>query len=113
MTSSIVDLLETSAEKITENVYLMGYEVWVRWMRMVWVVVGRWLQAALRRPVSGAEAIRQIPAGRSKYPPSMPVSIADSLQWLVSGNRRLRKGRQRNFLSMASYPNLTISFGSR
>gem|GEM_PF-5611782 len=35
MTLSIVELLETNAERTRENVYLMGYEVLVRWMLML------------------------------------------------------------------------------
>jgi len=87
----------------------MGYEVFIRWMLMVWVVRGR-RHVGAQRPVSEIEAIRRIPAGRNEYPPSMPVSIADSFQWLMSGNRGLRKGRERNFLSKASYPDNFLRF---
>jgi len=110
--SPIVDRLETSAKKTTENVYLMGYEVFIRWMLMVWVVRGR-RHVGAQRPVSEMEAIRRLPAGRNEYLPSIPVSIADSFQWLMSGNRRLRKGRERNFLSMASYPDDLLRFQAR
>lgn len=88
----------------------MGYEVFIRWMLMVWVVRGR-RHVGAQRPVSEIEAPRRIPAGQNEYLPSMLVSIADSLQWLMSGNRRLRKkGRERNFLSMASYPDNLLRF---
>ena len=113
MTSSIVDLLETSAEKTTENVYLMGYEVLIRWMLMVWIVFGQRLQAALQRLVPETKAIRRIPAGRSEYLSAIPVSIAGPLQWLVPGNHRLRKVGQRNFPSMVSYPDDLLRFQAR
>ena len=76
---------------------------------MVWVVRGR-RHVGAQRPVSEIEAIRRIPAGWNEYLPSMPVSIADSFQWLMSGNGHLRKGRERNFLSMASYPDNLLRF---
>jgi hypothetical protein len=103
MTSSIVDLLETSVERTRENIYLMGYEVLVRWMLRVGVVLGRRLQSAMRRPVPEIEAVRRIFAGRSEYLPSIPFSMADPLHWLLSRNRRLRKGRQRNLSVVVSY----------
>jgi hypothetical protein len=88
----------------------MGYEVFIRWMLMVWVVRGR-RHVGAQRPVSEIEATRRIPAGQNEYLPSMLVSIADSLQWLMSESRRLRKkGRERNFLSMASYPDNLLRF---
>lgn len=113
MTSSIVDLPETSAERTRENVYLMGYEVLIRWMLMVWVALGQGLQPAMRRPVFEIESIRLIAAGRSEYLPSIPVSIASPFQWLLSGNRQLRKGRQRNLPGVVSYPNDLLSFQAR
>lgn len=70
----------------------MGYEELTRWMLMGWVVLGQWLQAATQRPVSEVQLIRQIAVGRSGHLPSIPVSITDPLQWLVSGNRRLKEG---------------------
>lgn len=81
----------------------------------MWVVLGRGLQAAMRRSFSDLEAIRQIPAGRSEYLPSRTVSIADPLQWLMSGNRQPRKGRQRNLLAIMaiSYPDDLWRFQSR
>lgn len=76
---------------------------------MVWVVRGR-RHVGAQRPVSEIEAIRRISAGWNEYLPSMPVSIAHSFQWLMSGNRQLRKGRERNLLSMASYPDNLLRF---
>ena len=91
----------------------MGYEVVVRWMLMVWVVLGRRLQSAMRRPVFELETIRQLPAGRSEYLPSIAVSIADPLQLPLSRNRRLRKGRQRNLPGVVSYPDDLLRFQAR
>ncbi|CUS37416.1 hypothetical protein COMA2_30262 [Candidatus Nitrospira nitrificans] len=113
MTSSIVDLLEANAEKTRENVDLMGYEELTRWMLMEWVLLRRWLHAATQRPVSTVQLIRQKAVGRGGHLPSIPVSIADPLQCLVSGNRRLRKGRQRSVPSMVSYPHDLFRFQSR
>lgn len=77
---------------------------------MVWVVLGRELQAAMRRPISEIEPIRQIPAGRSEYLLSIPVSIAAPLQWLMSGNRQPGKGKQRNLTGVVSYPDDLLRF---
>lgn len=107
-----VDLLETSLS-ITENVYLMGYEVLVWWILMVWAVLRRTLQSARPRPIFEIEAIRQIPAGWNEYLSSMPVSIAVPLQWLMFDNRRSRTGRQRNVPGMTSYPDDLLSFQAR
>ena len=103
MISSIVDLLETRVD-ITENVYLMGYEALGGWILMVWVVLGRELLSAMRRPVSEIEPIRLIPAERSEYPLSIPVLMAAPLQWLISGNRQPAKGKQRNVTGVESCP---------
>jgi hypothetical protein len=112
VTSSIVDHVETSA-KTTENVYLMGYEVLDQWILIVWSVLGRGLQSAMRRPVPEIEAIRQIPVGRSEYLPSIPVSIATPLQRLLSGNRQRTRSRQRNLRGMVSYPDDLLRFQAR
>ena len=100
-------------KKTTENVYLMGYEELTRWMLMGWVLLRQQLHAAMQRPVSEVELIRQIAVGRSEHLPSIPVSIADPIQWLVSGTRRLRKGRQRSVPSMVSYPDDLVRFQAR
>ena len=111
--SSIVDLLETSVD-ITENVYLMGYEALGGWILMIWVVLGRELLSAMRRPISKIEAIRQIAAERSEYPLSIPVLMAAPLQWLMSGNRQPAKGKQRNVTGVESSPvDLSLSQVSR
>lgn len=107
-----IDLLETNLS-ITENVYLMGYEVLVWWILMLWVVLRRTLQSARPRQIFGIEAIRQIPAGWNEYLPSMPVSIAVPLQWLMFDNRRSRAGGQRNVPGMTSYPDDLLSFQAR
>lgn len=77
------------------------------------VVLERRLQSTLRRLVSEIKTIRQVPAGRSEYLPSIPVSIADPLQWLMSGNRQLREGRQRNLSGVVTYPDDLLRFQTR
>ena len=109
MISSIVDPLETSIG-IRENVYLMGYEMWVEWILMVWVVLRRRGQSAMPWPIFEIDAIRQISAAQSEYLLSMPVSTAASFRWLMSENRRSRKGRQRNLPGVVSYPDDLLHF---
>jgi hypothetical protein len=87
----------------------MGYEVLVRWILIVWSVLERRLQPAMRRLVSEIEAIRQMPAGRNEYLPPILISISDLLQQL-SGNRQLRRSRQRNLLGVVSYPDALLRF---
>jgi hypothetical protein len=105
MKSDIVECRSTGNEYwgIRENVYLMGCEMWVEWILMVWVVLRRRGQSAMPWPIFEIDAIRQISAGQSEYLLSMPVSIAASFHWLISGNRWSRKSRQRHLPGMVSY----------
>ena len=96
--------------KTTENVYLMGYEVLVRWILIVWSVLERRLQPAMRRLVSEIEAIRQMPAGRNEYLRAIPVSMAAPLKQPVSCDRPSKQGRQRNLLGVVSYPDALLRF---
>lgn len=91
----------------------MGYEVLIWWILMVWVVLGRELQSAMRRPVYEIDAIRQRPAGLHEYLLSIPVSIAAPLQWQVFGNRQPRRGKQRNLTGVVSYPDDLLRFQVR
>lgn len=100
----VVDLLETSDEKAKENVRLMGYEMLIWWMLMVWIVLPQRLQSVMRWSVSEIEAILRGLAGQDEGLPSIPISIAAPLQWLMSENRRPGKGRQRNLHGIVSYP---------
>lgn len=86
-----------------EDVYLMGYEVLIWWILMVWVVLGREIQSAMRRPVSKIEAIRQIPVGLHEYLLSIPVSIAAPNGKCLETDSRGR-GKQRNLTGVVSYP---------
>lgn len=91
----------------------MGYEVLIRWMLMIWVVLGRRFQSAMARLVSGVETIRQMPAGQREYLPAISVSVALPLRRSMSENLRVREAGQRNFVGAMSYPDDLSCFQSR
>ena len=97
------ELLETSVERTTETVCLTGYESMVRWILLIWVVVGRQLQRAVQRAIFAIVATGLRSVGQSQYLPYIPTSIADPPHWRITENRPpSRRGRQMRFTG--SYP---------
>lgn len=80
---------------------------------MVWAVLVRRLQFVIRGPVSEIEAILQVPAGQNEYLSSIPISIAASPQWLMSGNRQRRKGQTEKLTRCSIVPDDLLRFQVR
>ena len=103
--------LETSFVSARENDWLSKYDVFVRWILIMWVTSTRQFLWNMQQQVFAG--LRWLLAGHGEYQHAMPVSLASPLRRL--GSRRFRilrlSGGERNLSGVVANKQ-TISYVS-